>query len=183
CKGLLDGLLHAVKKRRRDCRHNDGGHAGEQEGLHCNSPKENGMLWEFTQSGASRTALSCALRGSVLAGGGLLGMRSGASRLHRPYAPFHSIVILSQRSARPPLALAADQTTTLRHRESCRANLHIASRLISCQRFSRINSATCRLSMLMRERSSQASGRARISRSSLPLRPSAHSVLAKMVWQ
>jgi len=28
------------------------------------------MLWEFTQNGASRTALSCALGGSVLAGGG-----------------------------------------------------------------------------------------------------------------
>jgi len=39
----LDWLLHAVKNGGRDCRHDDGGRAGEQEGFHRGSPKQLGM--------------------------------------------------------------------------------------------------------------------------------------------
>jgi len=38
-KGLRDWLLHAVKNRRADDRHDNGDHAGEQEGSHDRSPK------------------------------------------------------------------------------------------------------------------------------------------------
>lgn len=43
CEGPLDWLLHAVKNGGRDCRHDDGGRAGEQEGFHRGSPKQLGM--------------------------------------------------------------------------------------------------------------------------------------------